>query len=207
MKDNMIPVYGHFILEVVKNGEVIDREEDHNMIMIQSRENMASAMYQQSQASPIAGFILGTEGHDTDITDPKDFDYSRTELFSEESGGEYYALAWDPTSYDGSGIAGSILWEGYDTAVTSGTTVQVTFEDNNRTLVFKFTIPEGTANTPDGVSSVMYTEAGLYTVNNRDLTPSGDHPTEMGDLFSMRTFSGKYKSPEVAFNITWKISF
>ena len=203
--DKFIPVHGHFILEVIKDNKVIEKEENHNMIMINSREIMALAMRGDGDY-PVCGLILGTEGHETDITDPKDFDYSRTQLFSEENNSEYYSLLWDPV-YDGTGLATTITWEGYDTTVTSGVSILSEYEDNNRTIVFTFEIPEGAANTPSGNSAVMYTEAGLYSNRNRDLTPNGDHPTNPGDLFAMRTFSGKYKSPEVSFRITWKISF
>lgn len=187
MKDTFITKpRGHFLFECFdKDGILIDKFENNNLIMDTARIAMSSNIGGFSTSVPINKLVLGVDGNiPGDYLTPKTalegFVSTRTELFSEENSTYTYSIQFadpDPVT----GICSSIIESGTGSTVkiiNTGSTVQYTFE-----------IPETTANNS---SVVTYTEAGLY---------SG------GNIFSMKCFPAKIKDETVSLRIVWTILF
>lgn len=185
MKDKIDnKIKGHFIVECLdKDKQIIDRFENHNLIMNNSRYSMSSLLCGLSTAKPINKFILGTEGHITgDYLTPKTEDEgfinTRTQLFSEETSGYVY-----PISFTNPGTA-----TGNCPVVSepdSGSVVTLAY--SGTTLTYTIEIPELSAN---NTGIVVFSEAALYSGSN---------------IFSMKCFPGKIKDETVSLKIIWSI--
>ncbi len=185
MKDMFDKIKGHFILECLnKDNKVTDRYEEDNLIMDEARINMCDLVAGLSVGKNINKFILGTEGHYIDLITPKDssngFVSTRTSLFSEETSGVTYPIAFTPTDSEDA-FATNIIEEDL------GTTVHIT--KSASTVTYLIVIPTGAAN---GVGTTAYTEAALYADTR---------------IFSMKTFGAKVKDDTVSLRITWSIQF
>lgn len=178
------PLAGHLIVECLdKDGKIVDRFENHNLIMDTARVAMSSLACALSTAKPINKFVLGTEGHiPGDFLTPKGeaqgFISSRTQLFSEESAEFNYPIAFtNPGTATGSCTI--------DSEPDSGTTITINYVGNN--VEYTITIPELAAN---GTGISVFTEAALYAG---------------GNIFSMKTFPAKIKDDSVSLKVIWKI--
>lgn len=185
MKDIFAQFKGHFTVECLdKNLNVIDRYEEDNLIMDKARINVCDLVTGLSVGKHINKFVLGTQGHDSSLTDPKTssdgFISSRTQLFSEETGGTIYPISWTVTDSNDADATNIIESD-------SGSTVHIT--RSGTTVTYNIIVPIGAAN---GTGTVAYTEAALYASDN---------------IFSMKTFSGKIKDDTVQLRITWSITF
>jgi hypothetical protein len=199
-------VEGYFSIEVIKKdtGEVIDKWEESNKIMLDSKKVMRDAMMGQlgSDGKPLRmnTFALGTRGHDTNVLVPKLFDYTMSDLFSVSESAPIYPITFDEN--------GDIIDEGYDPNLPNSrfvdSTVTVISEtgSDTETIVFTFLIPEENANENNG--PIIYSDAALYTNQNQDISGT---PIDYGSIFAMRTFPGKIKDPTTYFRITWRIIF
>jgi hypothetical protein len=201
MKDNFTKPTGYFSIEVIdKNGNITDKYEHQNQIMFRSKEVMREAMLGALTDSGdnifINKFLLGNMGHDENILNPKNFDYTRTDLFAVEEGGKVYPIKWDKD--------GNIVDEGYDPSLpgsapqSSVLQINRIFDNNNFIIEFKIVIPPENAN--DGSGAIAYTEAGMYS----NFTET---QYDYGNIFAMRTFPAKVKDPSSSLNITWRIIF
>lgn len=184
MIDRYKPIKGHFkILALDKYNNIIDEYIQDNLIMDTARVIMADLLTTAS-SDGINKLVLGTEGTKTgDILSPKDasdgFVSSRTELFSEESAGTFYELAFTPGTVPGlaTGVTDSSL----------GNTVNISTSGTN--AIYTFEVGVDAANFG---GSTVYTEAALY---------SGTR------IFSMKTFGAKLKDSSVKLRIIWTITF
>lgn len=183
------PISGHIIIECLnKQGEVLDRFENHNLIMDKARTSIANLACALSTADPINKFVLGTEGHTTgDILIPKTelegFVSSRTELFSEENSSYSYPIVF---SNPGTSTGACVVISEPD----SGTaTTSINLEYINNDVRYTFEVPELAAN-DSGI--VVFTEAALYAGTN---------------IFSMKCFPGKIKDTTVSLRVIWTIKF
>jgi len=186
MTDNIQKFKGHLTIETVdKDGNVVDRWADNNMIMNTARTNMARLISGMNTGQYINKLVLGTEGHQgSDYllvkTADDGFVKERTELFSEESGSFTY-----PITFESTGISGDFnLISEPDADETS--TINVVQNDTD--VIYTIEIPNENGNDGD---TVVYTEAALYA---DDL------------IFSMKTFKGKIKDDSVTLRVIWKIS-
>ena len=180
------PLSGHIIVECLdKTGKVLDRFENHNLIMDKARTAMSSLACALTTAEPINKFVLGTEGHITgDFLTPKGeaqgFLSSRTQLFSEESADFTYPIEFtNPGTASGSCVV--------DSEPDSGTTITMSYVGND--VEYTINIPETAAN---GAGISVFTEAALYAG---------------GNIFSMKCFPAKIKENTVSLKVIWKILF
>jgi hypothetical protein len=194
---------GHFGIKIYKKDGSIEEYEDKNLIMDRARQNMAqlvggvTGVDDTLDGQPINSFVMGTEGHvGDDILDYKKvgsdgFDSTRTNLFSEESDGEYYVI---PFNASGTETINIVADECYNSKlVDTKETCNITRTVVDRTCTYIITVPDASANAADPNTSVIaYTEAALY---------SGT------DIFSMKTFPARVKEDTVKFEITWSIIF
>lgn len=114
LNDKYLNLRGHFICETesVETGEIVDRFEKHNMIMVPARTVMSKLFANITDSAHADKFILGTAGvKDGELLIPKDasdgFVKERTSLFSEisisaESGDIINLNANSYVSYTGS---------------------------------------------------------------------------------------------------------
>jgi len=209
------PVEGFFKIEQFdEQGNLIDSYEDRNMIMRDSKRDVA---YLAMGAYPdgvtdmhINTFVLGNKGNvDGDLLTPKTFSFERTNLFAqEELGGVTYPITWNPTeSPNGDPITASnsskkVISEGSAElpSITNDSTVDVKIEDDS-TIVYEINISSANANGA-GDGAIAWTEAGLFTAEG--LNNSGGIS---GKIFAMRTFPAKIKENTTNFRVTWKIVF
>ena len=181
------PIYGHFIVECLdKSKTVIDRFEMNNLIMDTARTAIANLACDLSTAAPINKFVLGTEGSVTgDVLTPKTdlegFVSSRTELFSEESGGYFYPVVF---SNPGTSTGACTIVSEPDSGLGS-TTISLDYTNNN--IKYTIELPESVAN---DTGIVVFTEAALYAGSN---------------IFSMKCFPGKIKDDTVSLRVIWTI--
>jgi hypothetical protein len=201
------PTEGHFKLEQLdKYGNVLDVFEHKNMIMKQSRRTVAhSTAGHTAYDTYINKFVLGTKGHvQGNILEPRDFDYDKNYLFSQEEGAYYYPITFDPTTINASTGKMDVVDEGYDSndIPTVKSDVYLNLLDDQSTLEYFIYIPLDNANGSNGITA--YTEAALFTIEEEDLTAN---PKKLGRIFAMRTFPAKIKENAVTFRITWKIIF
>jgi hypothetical protein len=201
------PTEGHFKIEQLdKSGNVIDTFEDKNMIMKQSRRTVAhSTAGHTAYDTYINKFVLGTKGHvQGNILEPRDFDYDIDYLFSQTENGYFYPITFDPLTINASTGKLNVLDEGYDSndTPTVNSDIYMHLLDNQSTIEYRIEIPLDNANGSNGITA--YTEAGLFTKEEEDLT---DNPKKLGRIFAMRTFPAKIKEDAVTFRITWKIIF
>lgn len=180
------PLSGHIVVECLdKNGEVVDKFENHNLIMESARKAMSSIACGLGTSEPINKFVLGTKGHIAgDYLVAKGeldgFVSSRTELFSEEYSEFFYPIEFqNPGTPNG---LCTILSE-LDTGSN------ITLEYLNNDVKYIIEIPEAAAN---GTGITVYTEAALYAGNS---------------IFSMKCFPGKIKDNTVALRVIWTIKF
>jgi len=177
---------GYFKIELMRNGVVLDSEEEHNLIMDDARKTFPKYLSGIAGVKPIDKLVLGTQGNIAgDVLAPKQaidgFTSDRTMLFSEESGNigiDYTVLSFTPN-----GVNGSVI-----TCDDGVSTVSANIVDTN--VTYEIDIHNTAMNGKSG--SMVYTEAAFYT---------GDQ------IFSMRTFRGKIKDNSVSIKITWKIMF
>lgn len=185
MIDKVHKLKGHLIIESFDiDGNLVDKFDEHNMIMDNARLTMAMIASGVSAGEPLNKFVLGTEGHNGDILTPRDgnsgFVKERTELFAEELGSYVYPITFTPPA----GASGACV---INTEPDSGSSVTRTQAGTDVTYVID--IPLNAANNT-GVAT--FTEAALYA----------------GSLiFSMKTFRGKIKDDTNALRVTWTISY
>lgn len=197
------------IYSIDKNGNVIDKYEEKNLIMDRARQNMAQLIGNvtsgTSLGQPINKFVIGTLGHvGTDILNYKrvgenEFTSARTKLFSEENSSalnyliEFSVAGDSDVTVKVDGIRRNGL-----TVITTESTVKnivrrIVGGDQGRTVTYEITIPPENGNSGDPVNPVVaYTEAALY---------AGD------DIFSMKTFPARVKENTVELKIIWSIIF
>lgn len=208
LKDK-IDFYGVFSIKRIDlDGNVIDEYTEKNLITDAAREIMAQSIGGVNSTSVIDKFVLGTKGHvGASILDPQEvgesdpskpsgdqiFDASRTLLFSESiSGSTNYQIPFsigggssEITTADGTRFDG----------ITPGSAEpgnEIERVVLGRNLTYTVTIPVENANPTGSDPAIAYTEAALYAG---------------GNLFSMKTFSGKVKEDTVKFVISWSIIF
>ena len=136
----------------------------------------------------IRRFVLGTDGVDSN-NNPKTFDGTRTQTFSEESGTEYWDIKWTIDTDNNNEI--TIVSEEGNPANNS--TIVVTRDDVGFTVNFHFEIPEENAN---GTGVRQYSEAALY-LTTEDFSDQA--------LWSMRTFHIRSKDNTIAYDIDWTL--
>lgn len=178
---------GHLIVECIdKNGQIVDRFENKNLIMDAARISMAQMIAGLSGSSEINKFVLGTKGHvGSDYlsvkTEADGFVGTRTSLFSEDSPTDYEY----PISFNTPGTASGacVITDEPD----DGSTININYAD--KSIEYTIEIFESAAN---GTGITVYTEAALYAGTN---------------IFSMKCFPGKIKDNTVSLKIIWKILF
>ena len=177
---------GHLIVECKnKNGEVIDRYENNNLIMDAARVAMSQMTAGLSNSSEINKFVLGTQGHlGNDYLNPKTeadgFVGTRTQWFSEESLAYNYPISFD-TPGTPTGLCPIV------SEADSGSIISINYSD--KSVEYTIEIFEESAN---GTGVAVFTEAALYSGTN---------------IFSMKCFPGKIKDNTVSLKIVWKILF
>lgn len=191
MIDTFNKIQGHLTVECIdKAGNVVDRFENHNLVMDTARQTMSQIIAGLSTSSIIDKFVLGTKGHvDNNYLLPKTsnegFVSSRTELFSEELGEYTYPIEFTvPGTSSGACVISN---EGNGSEVAEST-IDILHE--NTTIQYTIVIPAENANGSTG--TVVFTEAALYAGNS---------------IFSMKCFNGKIKDETVSIKIIWKILF
>ena len=187
MKDFYItPVSGHIIVECLNDaGEVLDRFENHNLIMDTARIAIPSLICGLSTASELNKIVLGTEGHVTgDFLTPKGeaqgFISSRTQLFSEELAEFNYPIEF---TNPGTSSGGCPIVSEPDT----GTVISLEYSTNS--IQYTIEVPALAAN---GTGISVFTEAALYAGTN---------------IFSMKCFPAKIKDNTVSLRIIWRLFF
>jgi len=197
ISDTINPIRGYFKIETLKDGKVIDTEENHNLIMNSARCSFANLLGGIAGQSIINRFVMGTKGHvDDDVLIPKTalhgFNANRVDLFCgtdmATKGESWNELTFTPSS----SISNTKAVDIADGASNSSTAdVIVTgCESGQPSITYIFNIAQDAFNgTGQGV---VYTECALFTDTK---------------IFSMKTFKGKIKEPSVAFRITWQILF
>ena len=230
MKDtNRKQIEGYFKLEQFRNGVLVDTYEDHNKIMEKSKKSVAYSMAGtghmigvdiDDEPKYISSFALGTDGHTAgNLLAPQEFEYTRTEMFSQENSLSFWPVTWNPegiTDPTGVPILAVHVAEGYDTnhVGTLGTDTDVSIsiaqDTGTHTLTYEIELKEDSANGAAG-AAIAYTEAALYSNMGRLQGTTGagtqNDPNNMGEIFAMRTFPAKIKDDTTAFKITWKIVF
>lgn len=171
------------------NGIVIDRYENHNLIMDAARVAMAKMTAGISSASEINKFVIGTQGHvGSNYLQPKTsadgFIGSLTKLFSETSAAYNYQISFDTPGTE----SGSCLVTSETDATSEPSKVSLVYTD--KSVEYTIEIFENTANNTG--TPVVFTEAALYAGSN---------------IFSMKCFPGKIKDNTVSLKIIWKIMF
>lgn len=197
------------IYSIDKNGNIIDKYEEKNLIMDRARQNMAQLIGNvttgASLGQPINKFVIGTLGHvGTDILNYKrvgenEFTSARTKLFSEENSSALnylieFSVAGDSdvtVQVDGKRRNGLTV-VATESAVKN-TVRRIVGGDQGRTVTYEITIPAENANSGNPENPVVaYTEAALY---------AGD------DIFSMKTFPARVKENTVELKVVWSIIF
>ncbi len=186
MKDFYIkPICGHIIIECLNESGIIDKYENHNLIMDTARIALPSLACGLSSGTELNKFVLGTDGHITGDyltpkTDTQGFISSRTQLFSEESSDFVYPIVFtNPGTPKGSC---TIVSE-----PDTGSTVNLEYATNS--IQYTFEIPVAAAN---GTGISVFTEAALYAGTN---------------IFSMKCFPGKIKDNTVSLRVIWRLIF
>lgn len=180
------PLSGHIIVECLdKLGNVVDKFENHNLIMETARISVSSNACDIALSEPLNKFVLGTNGHIsgdylTPKTEVEGFISSRTELFSEELNNFTYPITF---TNPGVPVGACTITSELDT----GTTIALTYANND--VKYTIEIPEGAAN---GTGVAVYTEAALYAGSS---------------IFSMKCFPGKIKDNTVSLRVIWTIKF
>lgn len=187
MKDFYIkPVSGHIIIECLdKSGAVVDRFENHNLIMDTARVAIPKLACGLSTASELNKFVIGTEGHITGDfltpkTDAQGFISSRTQLFSEELVEFNYPIVF---TNPGTATGACVVVSEPDT----GSTIALEYITNS--VQYTIEMPT-TAGNGTGIS--VFTEAALYAG---------------ADIFSMKCFPAKIKDNTVSLRIVWRLIF
>lgn len=177
---------GHLTIESYdKFGNLLEKYENHNLIMDAARIAMAQMTAGLSNSSEINKFVLGTAGHiGGDYLNPKTeaegFVGTRTQLFSEETLGYTYPIAFD-TPGTPTGVCPIV------SEPDTGSSITIAYTD--KSVEYTINITEVAANN-SGVT--VFTEAALYSGSN---------------IFSMKCFPGKIKDNTVSLKIVWKILF
>lgn len=215
MIENVSKARGEFTLICYKDGKVVDKFEDKNLVVNDARVSMSALLSGKNGALGITTFVLGTRGHNEtsgDILTPKavgqdGYDETRTQLFSEEQGTPfYYTVKWEqgnlfnsqgqPVSFNTDSV--EFVAKGQKKNQTGSepqaenAVIPVKITLQNNAVQYEFEIPETAANGMDSQSVVAYTEAGLKCGNK---------------LFSIKCFSSKVKTIDTKFKIIWKIIF
>jgi len=199
-KDKINQPIGIFTLLVQdKNGKIIEKYSEKNLIMDNAKITMAKLVGGVTPFKPINRFILGTRGHKDDnvLTNKQvgedGFVSERTELFSQSENELYYTIDFNPNSDtldkddDGNTIG---YFNGDDSNTQSGNTVKRTVEGSE--VTYTIVIPLDNANHPDSDKLAAYTECSLNCDNI---------------IFSMKTFPVRVKEDSVQYTITYKIIF
>lgn len=225
------PTEGYFKLEQFKNGVLVDTWESKNKIMAQSKRSVAYSMAGtgnltgipvDDEPKYISSFALGTDGHTSgNLLAPKEFEYTRTKMFSEELSLGFWPVTWNPEDIadpTGPPVEADFVAEGYDlnhpgagsSATPTTVDIGITEDTGTHTITYEIEVNEDTANGSGG-AAIAYTEAALYSNMGRLQGTSGvgdqNDPDNMGEIFAMRTFPAKIKDDTTAFKITWKIIF
>jgi len=226
------PIEGHFKIEAIKDGKVVDVFEDKNQIMFDSKKVMLSAISGAQFPSGLTPpnppafnlntFVLGTQGHKgSDYLTPEEIDYTLEDIYSvnETTDPKPYPITFNPsfiTQTTTQMVVADTVQEDYHNlgavAGTKNTVVTMKLEEpaTTRSVVYTFDIPK--AGGLDGSGGpVAYTEAGFYTVLGQDISdntvPGPATLPEYGHIFAMRTFPAKIKDDSTTFRITWRIIF
>lgn len=205
-----VKIQGIFsIYSIDKNGNIIDKYEEKNLIMDRARQNMAQLIGNvttgASLGQPINKFVIGTLGHvGTDILNYKrvgenGFTSTRTRLFSEENSSALnYLIEFSVAGNTDITVQAEGKRRNGLTVVATENDVKNTIRrivggDQGRTVTYEITIPAENANSGNPENPVVvYTEAALY---------AGD------DIFSMKTFPARVKENTVELKIIWSIIF
>ena len=205
---------GYFKIEMIKNGEVIDKFEEHNLVMRNARLQFMKILSGSfTSMKYINKFALGTQGvyeetqtlasgktqilqHDELPKDKGDgFNDTRTDLFcgttnSANEGVTYGYLKFTPSGTTETSAVQSIdhhTGNGNDCAVN----IYVNENVDEPTLTYVFDIGSSSLN-GTGSNYIKYNEAGLFIDD---------------ELIAMRTFASKAKDAQTAMKITWSITF
>lgn len=205
-----VKIQGIFsIYSIDKNGNVIDKYEEKNLIMDRARQNMAQLIgnvtTDASLGQPINKFVIGTLGHvGTDILNYKrvgenGFTSTRTSLFSEENSSalnyliEFSVAGGTDVTVQADGKRRKGLTVEATESAVKNTIRRIVGGDQGRTVTYEITIPAENGNSGDPANPVVaYTEAALYAGN---------------DIFSMKTFPARVKENTVELKIVWSIIF
>ncbi len=176
-------VKGHFtILSLDKDGNILDKYEDNNMIMETARNSMADNLSGIS-VNTIDKIVFGTEGHKTgDVLTPKDindgFIATRTELFSEEEAKFNYPIEFTVPGTTGGDCTGIIEPDNNS---------KVHFLQSGTELTYTVDLADEAGNNS---GTAVFTEAALYAQDR---------------IFSMKCFKAKVKDSSVLIRVIWKI--
>ena len=215
MIENVSKARGEFTLICYKDGKVVDKFEDKNLVVNDARVSMSTLLSGKNGALGITSFVIGTKGHNEtsgDILTPKavgqdGYDETRTQLFSEEQGSPfYYTVKWEqgrllnaqdqPVNFTSDVVEfiakGQKKNQSGSESQAENARIPVKITLQNNAVQYEFEIPESAANGMDGQSVVAYTEAGLKCGNK---------------LFSLKCFASKVITIYTLFNIIFKIIF
>ena len=161
------PIEGYFKLEQYKNGILVDTYEDNNKIMRQSKKSVAYSMAGtgnltgipvDDEPKYISTFALGIDGHTPgNLLAPKEFEYDRTQMFSEENSLGFWPITWNPESIaDPTGPTVEAPWvaEAYDPnhpgvpGTNSEVKIGISEDTGTFTITYEITIPEDTQMAP-----------------------------------------------------------
>lgn len=189
---------GYFKIECLdKDGNVIDKEEKHNLITNLARIEFAKLLMGVNSGMAINRFVMGTKGHVLeDVLTPKDVDTGFTAAVTNIFSGQESVdcgTTWNQIEFSPSGnlvnTEAHIITDGGN----NNSTVDISLhgvEENSPYIQYIFNIAQDAFN---GVQNGMiYTECGLY-INDK--------------LIAMRTFKGKIKESSVSLRITWNLIF
>jgi hypothetical protein len=200
--NDKIDFFGKFSFKAFHADGSVEEYEEKNLIMDKARNNMAQLIggitsASTNQGRPIDTFVLGTQGHVTNILTPKQvgsdgFDSTLSKLFSETANSTFYKLSFDPYGADDITIpvSGILTEAGTTGSIQTGNTVRRVVSE--RTVTYTITIESQNANSSSIGVPLAFTEAALYC---------GD------DIFSMKTFPARVKENTVKFEIVWSIIF
>lgn len=201
---------GYFKIEMIKNGEVIERFEEHNLVMRNARTQFMKILSGTTTRQKfINRFVLGTRGvyeetqtladgttqilqHDELPRDAEDgFNDKRTDMFCEVTEANK-GKTWCELKFTPSGATEtSLATTDEDSGGSNSSTVNIYVNESvdEPTLTYVFDIASSAFNIG---TYVKYSEAGLYVDD---------------ELIAMRTFASKAKDAQTAVKITWSITF
>lgn len=146
-------VKGFFEIQMIKDGCIVDRYSNQNLIMNNAKLNILNSVIKGSTSPVINKIIIGTDGIDSEDL-PKSFgsgfDATRLETFSEENDKYYYYIDFENET-------GIVTDE-----TEPNSKVKCTID--NRLAKYEFTIPTSNANGNFFSEAALYTNLGIFSM-------------------------------------------